>query len=104
MSSALEALPSRVLAPALTTTGLLGGYAVARVTGNRPLGGVVLAAVGAATFVVVMRSAGVARAAALTAGYLGAFGGSHPLAKKLGAWPSVFAVAGATAVTAALLA
>ena len=28
-------------------------------------------------------------------GYLAAFGLSHPLAKKIGAWPSVFAVTGA---------
>ena len=35
---------------------------------------------------------------ALSALYLAAMGGSHPLAKKTGAWPSVFAV---TVVTAA---
>lgn len=92
---------SRVLAPTLTTAGLLTGYGVARATGVRALGGVVLAAFGAATFVAVQRSAGPARAAAVTATYLGAFGGSHPLAKRLGAWPSVLAVAAGTAVVAA---
>ena len=34
-------------------------------------------------------------AAGLLAGYLAAFGLSHPLAKKIGAWRSVFAVTGA---------
>jgi hypothetical protein len=36
---------------------------------------------------------GAARTAALVALYLAAFGGSHPLAKKIGGWPSVLAVA-----------
>ena len=35
---------------------------------------------------------------ALTAGYVAAFAGSHPLAKKVGAWPAVFGVAGAMAL------
>ncbi|MFT3716627.1 MAG: hypothetical protein QM774_11990 [Gordonia sp. (in: high G+C Gram-positive bacteria)] len=81
--------------------GLIGGDAVARYSGNRPLGGAVLAAAGA----VAGRSwlqKGPAVTAGLTAVYLGAFGASHPLAKKIGAWPSVFAVTGAaTAITAA---
>lgn len=81
--------------------GLIGGYAVARYTGIRPLGGVVLGAAG----VVAGRSwsrRGPAATAGLTAVYLGAFGASHPLAKRIGAWPSVLAVTAATAgVTAA---
>ena len=40
----------------------------------------------------------------VTGSYLVAFGGSHPLAKRLGAWPSVDAVTGAAAIPAALLA
>ncbi|RST02412.1 hypothetical protein EF905_34745, partial [Streptomyces sp. WAC05374] len=36
-------------------------------------------------------------AAGLTAAYVAAFAGSHPLAKKVGAWPAVFSVAGAMA-------
>lgn len=35
------------------------------------------------------RRAGPVRAALLATGYAGALGGSHPLAKKVGAWPSV---------------
>lgn len=84
------------------TAGLIGGYAVARYTGIRPLGGVVLGAAG----VVAGRSwlqHGPAVTAGLTAAYLGAFGASHPLAKKIGAWPSVLAVTAATAgLTAAV--
>jgi hypothetical protein len=34
---------------------------------------------------------------ALLATYLGAFGLSHPLAKKIGAWPSVLVVSAITA-------
>ncbi|WP_079064676.1 hypothetical protein, partial [Streptomyces scabiei] len=37
-------------------------------------------------------------AGALTAGYVAAFAGSHPLAKKVGAWPAVFGVAGVMAL------
>lgn len=81
--------------------GLIGGYAVARYTGIRPLGGVVLGGGGA----VAGRSwlqRGPAVTAGLTAVYLAAFGASHPLAKKIGAWPSVLAAtAAATGVTAA---
>ena len=94
---------NRLIAPLLTTAGLLGGYGAATRTGSRPLGGAVLAAIGAILFALVLRSGGPVRASIVTAGYLGAFGGSHPLAKRLGAWPSVFAVAGAAAVPAALL-
>ena len=39
------------------------------------------------------RTAGPGRAGLLLATYLGGFGGSHPLAKRIGAWPSVLAVA-----------
>lgn len=94
----------RILPSLVTSTGLIGGFAAARASGNRSLGGAVLAACGAATFALVQRRSGTARAAALTGGYLAAFGASHPLAKKLGAWPSVFTVTGATAVVAVLLA
>jgi hypothetical protein len=34
---------------------------------------------------------------ALVAAYLGAFGVSHPLAKRIGAWPAVLAVSAVTA-------
>ncbi|WP_047871266.1 hypothetical protein [Nocardiopsis sp. RV163] len=93
----MPAVPSSVL----TTAGLIGGYTVARATGNRPLGGAVLAAFGAAAFETRRRRSGVGAAVALTGVYVGAFGLSHPLAKKVGAWPAVL---GVTAVTAAVAA
>lgn len=94
---------SRLYAPLLTTAGLVGGYKTARDTGNRQLGGAVLAAAGAGAFAVVNRQAGPGRAAALTGLYVAAFGGSHPLAKKIGAWPAVYSVAGAVAGAALVL-
>ena len=42
-------------------------------------------------------------AAILSAVYYGAFGVSHPLAKKIGAWPAVLTVAGVTAAAAWVL-
>jgi len=36
--------------------------------------------------------------------YLGGFGASHPLAKKIGAWPSVLSVAAVAAGASYLLA
>jgi hypothetical protein len=95
---------NRLLVPILTSAGLLGGFGVARISGNRGAGGAVLAGVGAAVFALVAQRGGPWRATAVVLTYLGAFGGSHPLAKRLGAWPSVVAVAGVTAVPAALLA
>jgi hypothetical protein len=93
---------ANLLPPLFTTAGLVGGFQTARSTGNRPLGGAVLAAAGTAAFLVWKRDAGTARASALTALYLLSFGGSHPLAKKIGAWPAVYSVAGATAAASLL--
>ncbi|MBO0652177.1 hypothetical protein J1792_05020 [Streptomyces triculaminicus] len=87
-------VPTSVIAAA----GLVGGYGVARWTKKRPLGGVVLAAAGAVAARQWKDSAGKGAAAALTGAYVAAFAGSHPLAKKVGAWPSVFGVAGAVAL------
>ncbi|MBG6085285.1 hypothetical protein [Zhihengliuella flava] len=89
---------SRLVSTACAKAGLLMGYKVASETGDRAAGGTVLAACGAAAFTVWQRDAGTARAVALTGTYLAAFGASHPLAKKIGAWPAVFAVTGVTAL------
>ncbi|TJZ42305.1 hypothetical protein FCH28_35510 [Streptomyces piniterrae] len=78
--------------------GIVGGYGVARWTKKRPLGGVALAAAGAVAARGWQQKAGNATAAALSGAYVAAFAGSHPLAKKVGAWPSVFAVAGGVAL------
>lgn len=95
---------NRLLVPLLTSAGLLGGFGVARASGVRAAGGVVLAGVGAGVFALVAQRGGAWRATAVVLTYMGAFGGSHPLAKRLGAWPSVLTVAAVTAIPAALLA
>ena len=77
---------------------LIGGYLVARTTKIRPLGGAVLAAGGAIAGREWMRTVGPIGTTALTAVYLGGFGASHPLAKKIGAWPSVLSVAAVSGV------
>ncbi|GAA1462797.1 hypothetical protein NE857_25065 [Nocardiopsis exhalans] len=92
----MPAIPSA----ALTTAGLIGGYSVARATGNRPLGGAVLAGFGAAAFETTRRSSGLGTAIALTGVYVAAFGLSHPLARKVGSWPAVLGVTAATAAVA----
>ncbi|MEU3397748.1 hypothetical protein [Streptomyces filamentosus] len=85
----------RIPSPAVAAAGLVGGYAVARWTKKRPLGGVVLAVAGGVAAREWQRVGGVKAAVGLSAAYVAAFGGSHPLAKKVGAWPAVFTVAGA---------
>ncbi|MFB7437227.1 MULTISPECIES: hypothetical protein [Streptomyces] len=89
---------AKVPASAVAAGGLIGGYGVARWTKKRQLGGVVLAAAGATAAQQWRRQAGGKAAGALTVAYVAAFAGSHPLAKKVGAWPSVFGVAGAVAL------
>jgi hypothetical protein len=88
---------ARVPAAGVAVVGLVGGYAVARYTKKRALGGVVLAAAGAVAAREWQAKAGTATAAGLVGLYTVGFGASHPLAKKIGAWPSVFTVAGAVA-------
>ncbi|MYQ91250.1 hypothetical protein GTY20_07865 [Streptomyces sp. SID4946] len=89
---------ARVPSAVVAASGLVGGYGVARWTKKRPLGGAVLAVAGAAAAQQWRKQAGNATASVLTAAYVGAFAGSHPLAKKIGAWPSVLGVAGAVAL------
>lgn len=83
---------------AAASAGLMGGYKVARLTEVRALGGLALAAGGAAAFAGWKKNVGAGTATALTAVYLGGFGYSHVLHKKIGPWPAVCAVTGATAL------
>jgi hypothetical protein len=83
------ALPTAPLA----ATGLIGGYAAARATGNRPLGGLALGAVGVVCARQWLRATGPGVTAGLLAVYVGGMGVSHPLAKRIGAWPSVLTTA-----------
>ncbi|MFJ8014556.1 hypothetical protein [Streptomyces sp. NPDC096339] len=90
---------ARVPSSAVAAAGLVGGYAVARWTKKRPLGGVVLGAAGVMAGREWHRRGGAPVAAGLGALYVAGFAGSHPLAKKVGAWPAVFAAAGVVAAT-----
>ena len=87
----------------VVAAGLIGGYLVARETKIRPLGGAVLGAAGLVAGRQWLRSAGPVATVALSLVYLGGFGASHPLAKKIGAWPAVLAVAGVSATSALLV-
>ena len=81
----------------IAALGLVGGYVVARESGIRPLGGVVLGAAGIYAGRSWLAKAGIPGAAGLAALYVGGFGASHVLAKKIGAWPSVLTVAAVSA-------
>jgi hypothetical protein len=82
---------------------LIGGYLAARETGNRALGGAVLSMGGAIAGRQWRRNAGTTGVLILNGIYYGSFGLSHPLAKKLGAWPAVLTAAGVSATAAWLL-
>jgi hypothetical protein len=85
----------------VVATGLVGGFAVAKYSGRRELGGLFLAACGVWSARQWNRVGGPSLALGLGLTYAGAFGVSHPLAKRIGAWPSVFAVAAVAAGAAA---
>lgn len=94
----------RVPTAPLLAAGLVGGFTLAQRTGVRPLGG---AAMLGANVVAARRwyaVGGAPLAAGLTAAYWVAMGVSHPLAKKVGTWPSVLGVTAAAAGAAHVLA
>ncbi|AEV83723.1 membrane protein [Actinoplanes sp. SE50] len=94
----------RVPTAVITAGSLIGGWQAARRTGVRPLGGLVLAAGGVLAGREWSRRTTPAVTGALAATYLGAFGLSHPLAKKIGAWPAVLTVSAVTAAASYLVA
>jgi hypothetical protein len=87
----------------IVAASLVGGYLVARETKIRPLGGAVLAAGGLIASRQWAKTAGPVGAAVLNGVYYGSFGVSHPLAKKIGAWPAVLTVAAVSAGAAWVL-
>jgi hypothetical protein len=91
------------LSSAVAALGLAGGFLVARRTGRRDLGGALFAAAGAWCAQGWYRASGPAAAASLTAVYVAAMGGSHPLARRIGAWPSVAVVTAVTVAAAELV-
>ena len=98
MSGTRKSLPSAVAA-----LGLAGGFLVAQRTGRRDLGGALFAAAGAWCARDWYRASGPAAAAGLSAVYVAAMGGSHPLARRIGAWPSVAVVTALTVAAAELV-
>jgi len=76
---------------ATTALTLVLGFAVASLTGSRPLGGVVLG--GAVCAWWMTREAGALRALVTLVVVFGLFVLSHPLGHVIGAWPSVLLVA-----------
>lgn len=94
LMSDTPAVPSSAVAAA----GLTGGFLAGRWTGRRDLAGALFAAAGAWCARDWYRTSGLPASVGLSALYAAAMGGSHPLAKRIGPWPSVLAV---TAVTAA---
>lgn len=87
----------RVPGSLLAAAGLIAGFAVARAT-RREVGGAVWATAGAIAAREWWLGGGPGAAIGLSALYAGAMGGSHALARRIGAWPSVLVV---TAVTVA---
>lgn len=84
--------PKNVSTASVVTLGLIGGWLTARETGIRPLGGVVLAGAGGWAARSWLVKTNPLTTVGLSALYVGSFGASHPLAKKLGAWPAVLTV------------
>lgn len=102
MSISLKPAESVQTAP-VVAAGLIGGWLTARETGIRPLGGVLLAAAGLYAGRTWLARRGPATTAVLGATYVLGFGLSHPLAKKIGAWPAVLTVTAAAAGASAVL-
>ena len=88
----------------LLAAGLVGGFALAQRTGVRPLGGAAMLAANAVAVREWYAVGGAPLAAGLTTAYWTAMGVSHPLAKKVGTWPSVLGVTAAAAGAAWALA
>lgn len=88
---------TRLATAPVAAAGLVAGFGVAVATGSRPLGGVVLAACGLTCIAVWRRRDGSRTTIVLTVAGLVAFAASHVLGRVIGAWPSVFTVAAATA-------
>jgi hypothetical protein len=93
----------RSVSSAVAALGLTGGFLVAQRTGRRDLGGALFAAAGAWCARDWYRASGPIAAASLSAVYVAAMGGSHPLARRIGPWPSVVVVTAVTVAAAELV-
>jgi hypothetical protein len=88
----------------VAASGLIAGFAAGRYLHRRDLAGILSAAALAWCVPAWRNAAGPGAAAGLAATYVGGLGASHPLAKKIGAWPSVLVVSAASAGAAAVVA
>lgn len=79
---------------------LLLGFAVADLTGVRPLGGIVLFLAALWCGLRWRRAQGLVVAVLLVAAYLAAFALSHPLGRAIGSWPAVLVVSALVGVVA----
>ena len=86
--SAVQRLPTWPVAAG----SLLIGFAVADLTGVRPLGGIVLFLAALWCGLRWRREQGFAVALLMVLAYLAAFALSHPLGRAIGSWPAVVAV------------
>lgn len=88
----------RLVVFGLAAVALILGFAVAQATGNRAMGGVLMAALALMSATLMFRSG--ARWGIVVAGavFIAAFALSHPLGNLIGSWPAVIlaaAIAGA---------
>lgn len=90
----------RLTAALLAAATLIVGFAVASLTGNRALGGVVLIAGGAVCALMWWRLSGPLRAIAAVAVAGVAFVVSHPLGAVMTSWGAVLLVSVLTAIAA----
>jgi hypothetical protein len=86
----------RLATAPIAAAGLIAGYAVAVITGSRPVGGLVLAVFGLGCIAIWLRRDGRRTAIRLTLVGLGAFVLSHVVALAIGAWPAVLLAAAVT--------
>lgn len=94
----------RSVPPALlSSAGLIGGFAVTRVQRHRSWSGLVAGAGGLAAVESCRRRSGAGRALLLGGAYAAGLVGSHPLARRIGAWPAVVTATAGVAVAAHLL-
>src|SRR5699024_11205556 len=102
MSTAIKPAESVKTAP-VVAAGLIGGWLAARETGISPLGCVVLAAADFYEGRTWLARRGHGTTSVLGATYMLVLGLSHPLAKRIGAWPAFLTVISASATASALL-
>lgn len=93
----------KVSTATVVSLGLVGGWLTARESGIRPLGAIPLTAAAAYATRSWKAKRGTGVAAGLLGSYLAAFILSHPLAKKIGGYPSVIVSTSAVAFLAWLL-